>query len=130
LGTLVTGGIPLVSCLEIVARSIGTPVYSEATSSVAAKVRQGAALWSSFEETGLFPDLMVEMTKVGESSGSLAEMLGYVADFTDQEIEMRLGRLTALIEPALLLFMALVVASLLLSIYYPMLQAYSRAQGM
>lgn len=130
LGTLVAGGIPLVSCLEIVARSIGTPLYTEAINGVAVKIREGAALWSSLDETRLVPDLMVEMVKVGESSGSLAQMLQYVADFTDQEIDTRLQRMVALIEPALLVTMALIVGSLLLSIYYPLLQAYARAQGL
>ncbi len=130
LGTLVAGGIPLVSCLEIVGRSIGTPMYTDATGDVATKVREGAALWSSLDETKLFPDLMVEMVKVGESSGSLAQMLEYVADFTDQEIDVRLQRMVALVEPALLVTMALIVGTLLLSIYYPLLQAYARAQGL
>jgi type IV pilus assembly protein PilC len=129
LGTLVAGGIPLVTCLEIVGRSIGTPLFADATNRVGAKVREGGSLWSSLEETHLFPDLMIEMTKVGESSGSLAEMQEYVADFLDQEIDTKLQRLIALVEPLLLVAMALIVGTLLLSIYYPMLMAYSSATG-
>ncbi len=127
LGTLVAGGIPLVSCLEIVGRSIGTPVYADAIGRVSGKIREGGGLWTSLEETHLFPDLMIEMIKVGESSGSLAEMCEYVADFTDQEIDIKLQRLIALIEPLLLVFMALIVGTLLFSIYYPLLQVYANS---
>ncbi len=127
LGTLVAGGIPLVTCLEIIGRSIGTPLFADATARVGSRVREGGALWSSLEETHLFPDLMIEMTKVGESSGSLAEMQEYVSDFIDQEIDTKLQRLIALVEPLLLVAMALIVGTLLLSIYYPMLMAYSSA---
>lgn len=130
LGTLVAGGIPLVSCLEIVSRSIGTPVFADATSRVGNKIREGGGLWSSLEETKLFPDLMIEMVKVGESSGSLAEMLEYVSDFIDQEIDNRLQRMIALVEPLLLVAMALVVGFLLLAIYYPLLQVYASSKGM
>ncbi len=127
LATLVAGGIPLVSCLEIVARTIGTPVYGEALRTVALKVREGAALWSSLEETGLFPDMMIEMVKIGESSGSLAEMLEHVADFIDEEIEHRMQTLVSLVEPALLVFMAVMVGMMLLAIYYPLLQVYANS---
>lgn len=127
LSTLVAGGIPLVTCLEVVGRAIGTPLYSSATRDLTAKVREGAALWGTLEESRLFPDMMIEMVKVGESSGTVAEMLEHVADFTDQEIEHDLQTLTSLIEPILLVGMALMVGTLLLAIYYPLLQVYSQS---
>lgn len=128
LGTLIAGGIPMVTCLEIVGRSLASPIFGGAISRVAMKIREGAALWSSLEETNLFPDMMVEMVKVGESSGAVAEMLEHVSDFTDEEIEHELQTMVSLVEPALLVFMAVVVALLLLSIYYPLLKIYSTAQ--
>ncbi len=122
LGTLVSGGIPMVTALEIVSRAIGTPIYGHAIARVAGKIREGAALWSSLEETGLFPDMLLEMVKVGESSGTVAEMLDHVGNFTDEEIEHELQTLVSLVEPALLVGMAVVVGLLLFSIYYPLLQ--------
>ncbi len=122
LGTLVSGGIPMVTGLEIVSRAIGTPIYGQAIARVAGKIREGAALWSSLEETGLFPDMLIEMVKVGESSGTVAEMLDHVGNFTDEEIEHELQTLVSLVEPALLVGMAVVVGLLLFSIYYPLLQ--------
>jgi len=128
LSTLVAGGIPLVSSLEILSRSIGVTIFAEAISSVALKIREGAALWSALEETRLYPDLLIEMVKVGESSGSLAEMLEQVAEFTDQEIERELQTMVSLIEPLVLVFMALIIGVLLLAIYYPLLMLYANAQ--
>jgi type IV pilus assembly protein PilC len=122
LGTLVSGGIPMVTGLEIVSRAIGTPIYGQAIARVAGKIREGAALWSSREETGLFPDMLIEMVKVGESSGTVAEMLDHVGNFTDEEIEHELQTLVSLVEPALLVGMAVIVGLLLFSIYYPLLQ--------
>jgi len=122
LGTLVSGGIPMVTGLEIVSRAIGTPIYGQAIARVAGEIRDGAALWSSLEETGLFPDMLIELVKVGESSGTVAEMLDHVGNFTDEEIEHELQTLVSLVEPALLVGMAVVVGLLLFSIYYPLLQ--------
>ncbi len=128
LATLIAGGIPLVNCLEIVSRAVGVGIFRDAISDVALKIREGAALWSATEETGLFPELLVEMVKVGESSGSLPEMLEHVADFTDQEIERDLQTMVSLIEPIVLIVMALVIGFLLLAIYYPLLMVYANAQ--
>lgn len=125
LSTLVSGGIPLVTCLDVVGRAIGTPLYADATKELTAKVREGAALWSSLEDTHLFPEMMIEMVKVGESSGTVADMLEHVADFTDQEIEHELQTLTSLVEPVMLVMMAVMVGTILFAIYYPLLQVYS-----
>lgn len=128
LGTLVQGGLPLVVCLEIVARAVETPIYRAGVEQVARKVRDGSPLWSTLDETGLFPGMMIEMVKVGESSGAVAEMLDHVANFTDGEIEHKLQRLIAIIEPLMLVFMAIIVGIMLLAIYYPMLVAYSNSE--
>lgn len=127
LGTLVAGGIPLVTCLETLQRSIGSAVYEDAIRTVTNKIREGAALWQSLEETGLFSDMAIEMIKVGESSGSLPEMLAEIADFLDRELETDLQTMVSLFEPILLVTMALMVGSMLLAIYMPLLQIYSNA---
>ncbi len=130
LSTLVAGGIPLVTCLEIVARAVETPLFRDAVEGVAAKVREGAALWEMLDETELFPGMMVEMIKVGESSGALAEMLEHVADFNDEEIDHELQRAVSLVEPIMLVLMAVVVGGMLLAIYYPMLVAYANSSAL
>lgn len=126
LGTLQAGGIPLVSSLELAARAVGNAVYEKALLEVAGKVREGQSLWESLDATGLLSDIAVQMIKVGESTGALDEMLKNASDFTDEEIDANLERMMSLVEPLMLVFMALVVAVMLLSIYYPLIQAYSQ----
>jgi type IV pilus assembly protein PilC len=126
LGTLQAGGIPLVTSLELSARAVGNAVFEQHLLIVANKVREGEALWESLDKTGLFSDLTVQMVRVGESTGALDEMLKNASDFTDEEIDANLDRLMSMVEPMMLVFMALVVATMLLSIYYPLINAYSQ----
>jgi len=123
LATLQAGGIPLVPSLEIAARAVGNRVFENGLFRVAGKVREGRSLWESIEETALLTPISVEMIKVGESTGALVDMLNDVSEFTEQEIEHDLQRLVSLIEPLLLIFMAVVVGGMLLAIYLPMIQA-------
>jgi len=82
-------------------------------------VRQGQALSAALGGTRLLPPLALEMVEVGEASGSLAAMLGSVADFYEEEVNTRLSTLVAVIEPAILIFMASVVLVILLALYLP-----------
>ena len=125
LGTLVQGGIPLVSAIEIAARAVGNRLYEREMLAVANKVREGQPLWDSLEKTGLVSDMAVGMIKVGESTGALEEMLTNVATFYDEEIESALATLISLMEPAMLIFMGLIVVVMLLSIYLPLIQSYT-----
>ena len=125
LGTLTQGGIPLVTAQEIAARAVGNRVFERELLVVARKVREGQPLWESLEKTGLMTDMSVEMIKVGESTGSMEEMLTNVSSFYDDEIDSDLSTIVALMEPALLVFMGLVVATMLLAIYLPLIRSYT-----
>ena len=92
-------------------------------------VRQGEPLWRSLEATGVVSDLAIEMIKVGESTGALTEMLTNVSEFYDEEIEARLSRIVAAIEPIILVFMGGVIAVLLYAFYLPLFQLSSVAGG-
>jgi type IV pilus assembly protein PilC len=129
LGTLQAGGIPLVTSLELAARAVGNAVFEHRLLEVAEQVREGKALWESLEKTELLSDIAIQMIKVGESTGALVEMLSDVSEFTDEEIDTQLTRLVSLIEPLMLVFMAVVVATMLLSVYLPLIRAYGQAQG-
>lgn len=126
LGTLQAGGIPLVTSLDLASRAVGNVIYESALLKVTEKVREGNALWESLDATGLMSDITIQMVKVGESTGALDEMLQQASDFMDEEIGARLERLLALFEPLMLVFMAVVVAVMLLSIYYPLIQVYGQ----
>ena len=129
LATLVGAGTPLVPALEIAAGAVANRRISDAVHTVVPKVREGAELWRSLEETTQFTSLAVEMIKVGEATGSLEEMLTNVSDFYDEAIEASLQRLINLVEPIILVVMGGVIATLLLSIYLPMFSILSNIKN-
>jgi len=129
LGTLVGAGTPLVPALDISSGSISNSRVADAVTSVVPKVREGAELWRSLEETGQFTSLTVEMIKVGEATGALEDMLTNASDFYDEQIEAALQRLINLIEPVILIVMGGVIATILLSIYLPMFTILSNIRS-
>jgi len=128
LGTLLGGGTPMVPAIEIASQSVGNQLVSSKVSGIVQHVREGEPLWRSLESTGVISDLAVEMIKVGESTGALTEMLANVSEFYDEEIEARLSRVVAAIEPVILVFMGLVIATLLYAFYLPLFQLTSVGQ--
>jgi type IV pilus assembly protein PilC len=119
LSTLLTGGIPLMSALQTAADSMQSRLISHATMAAAEKVREGSPLARSLEETGVFPDLAVEMIEVGESTGALPAMLTSVAEFYEEDVQTALVAALSLIEPAILIVMGAIVAFVLISLYLP-----------
>jgi len=128
LGTLLSGGTPLVNSLEIASGTVTNRAIAAPLIRVAPRVREGQALWTSLEATALFPELSIAMVQVGEATGALESMLANVSQFYDESIEVRLARVVTLIEPAVLVIMGGVVSMLLLSVYYPMFTLMSKAQ--
>jgi len=120
LGTLLAGGTPMVPAIEIASQSVTNQLVSTRISGIVQNVREGEPLWRSLDNTGVMSDLAVEMIKVGESTGALTEMLANVSEFYDEEIEARLSRMVAAIEPLILVFMGGVIAVLLYAFYLPL----------
>lgn len=120
LGTLLSGGTPMVPSIEIASQSVTNQLMASKISGIVQNVREGEPLWRSLDETGVISDLAVEMIKVGESTGALTEMLANVSEFYDEEIEARLSRLVAAIEPVILVIMGGVIAVLLYAFYLPL----------
>ena len=125
LATLLGGGIPLVSALEIAGRSIGNRYIAGELVTVAQRVREGDSLAAAMTARGIFPDVALKMIEVGESTGALQEMLNSIADFYDEEIETNLARFVTMVEPILLVAIGLVIAGLLLALYMPLFQLSS-----
>lgn len=119
MATLLGGGLPLVPALETAAGSLNTRVISRGIRSALERVREGFPLSRSLEETGVFPDLAVEMVEVGETTGALPAMLASVAEFYEQDVENALAAAMSLIEPIILIIMGAVVAFVLISLYLP-----------
>jgi len=120
LATLLSGGIPLVPSFEIGIASVGNAYVRSKIGPTIQMVREGKPFYAALETSGIFTDMAIDMVKVGEATGSLDEMLNSVADFLDEQIETRMQRLLSLVEPMMLVFMGLIIAILLISIYLPM----------
>ncbi len=129
LSTLLAGGTPLVAALLTAADSVGTKLMARAIRQAAEGVRQGQSLHASLAASGLMPELALEMIEVGEASGALPSMLGSVAEFYEEEVNLRLARVLAWVEPGILVVMALVVAFILISLYLPVFSLSMGAAG-
>ncbi len=119
LATLLAGGLPLVPALETAGASMQSRLLAKSIGTAAHRVREGASLSKSLEETASMPDLAVEMIEVGESTGALPAMLTSVAEFYEEDVQTALTAAMALIEPAILIVMGIIVAFVLISLYLP-----------
>ena len=119
LSTLLAGGTPLVNALTTAAEAIKSKLVSESIKQASSLVRDGQSLHAALASTKLVPDLGVEMVEVGEASGALAPMLGSVAEFYEDETNQRMTTLIAVVEPVILVSMAIVIAFILISLYLP-----------
>jgi type IV pilus assembly protein PilC len=119
LSTLLQGGLPLVPSMETAGGSMSSRRILKGVMRACGRVREGQGLASSLEEQGIFPDLAVEMLEVGESTGALPAMLNSVAEFYEEDVQTALGASMALIEPLILMVMAVFVGGVLISLYLP-----------
>jgi len=119
LSTLLAGGMPLVPSLETAGASMSSRRIMNGITEAVIRVREGQGLAKSLEEQKMFPDLSVEMIEVGESTGALPAMLNSVAEFYEEDVQTALGAAMALIEPVILIIMAVFVGGILISLYLP-----------
>jgi type IV pilus assembly protein PilC len=119
LATLLQGGLPLVPAMETAGASMSSRRIVKGVMRAGVRVREGQGLASSLEEQEIFPELAVEMIEVGESTGALPAMLNSVAEFYEEDVQTALGASMALIEPLILIVMAIFVGGVLISLYLP-----------
>jgi type IV pilus assembly protein PilC len=119
LSTLLQGGLPLVPAMETAGSSMSSRRILKGVMRASIRVREGQGLAGSLEEQKIFPDLAVEMIEVGESTGALPAMLNSVAEFYEEDVQTALGASMALIEPVILIIMAIFVGGVLISLYLP-----------
>ena len=129
LATLLTGGTPLVAGLQTASDAIGSKLVRETVAQATQMVREGESLHRALASKGVLPDMALDMIEVGESSGALAPMLTSIAEFYEDEVSLKLGTLVALIEPIMLIFMGLLVAFILISLYLPIFSFSMSQQG-
>ena len=119
LSTLLQGGLPLVPAMETAGASMSSRQMLNGILNATERVKEGQSLAKSLETEKIFPDLAVEMLEVGESTGALPAMLSSVAEFYEEDVQTALGAAMALIEPLILIVMAVVVGGILISLYLP-----------
>ena len=119
LGTLLVGGIPLLPALRTAADSLGTQVLKKVLEQAEKLVREGQSLSAALRVTKIFPSLSIDMIEVGESTGALPTMLTSVAEFYEEDVSTRVTAILSLVEPAIMIFMGIFVAFVLISLYLP-----------
>ncbi len=123
LGTLVYGGVPILEAIQLAGQSAGNKVFAHTNDKIVQDVREGVPLADAMRYAGVFPPVLTHMVAIGEETGDLPKMLSRVANSLDFEVEQGLRRLTAALEPAILLVMGGVVAFVVLSIMLPIFEA-------
>jgi type IV pilus assembly protein PilC len=122
LSTLLQSGVPAVNSLEITRTVVGNRVIADATEHIRVRILEGTDIATPLKATGAFPALVGYMVSVGEQSGELEQMLDRIASSYDEEIDIATERLTAVLEPIMIIFLAVVVGYIVVSIVLPILQ--------
>lgn len=119
LATMFAAGTPLVEAMTSVAGACGNILFYEATMKMRDEVSTGTQLQTSMRETGLFPNMVIQMVQIGEEAGSLDQMLNKVADFFEEEVDNAVDSLTSLLEPMIMAFLGVVIGGLVVAMYLP-----------
>jgi len=119
LSTMFAAGVPLVEALDSVGGAAGNAVFSEATEQIQRDVSTGTSLTTSMQSVNLFPVMVLQMTSIGEESGSLDQMLGKAADFYEEEVDEAVKSLSSLMEPFIIVILGTVIGGIVVSMYLP-----------
>jgi len=119
LGTLITSGVPMLEAMDITARTSGNAVIEQAIQTVKKAIEGGRTIVDPLRETGVFPNMVVQMIGVGEATGAMDQMLTKIADFYDDEVDAAVAALTSLIEPVMMVVLGGVVGGFLIAMYLP-----------
>jgi type IV pilus assembly protein PilC len=125
LGTLVTSGVPILQALNITRDTAGNVVISQAISKVHEAVKEGESIVTPLTSSGVFPNMVISMVDVGEETGQLPEMLLKVADVYDDEVDNAVTALTSILEPIMIVILALVVGSVVFALFLPLIKMIS-----
>lgn len=117
--TLVKSGVPILSALEIVAKTSGNKRIEKAIGTLSDSVKKGEGLAGPLEKSGVFPSMVVRMIAIGEETGELEEMLIKIADFYDTQVDAAVSGLTSLIEPLVILFLGVVIGGIVIALFLP-----------
>ncbi len=125
LSTMLGAGVPILEALQVVAKTAGNKVIEEAVFRVADAIAEGRPISEPLEETGVFPNMVVQMINVGESVGALDAMLEKIADFYDEEVDQAVANLTSMIEPFMMVFLGGLIGGIVVAMYLPIFKLSS-----
>ena len=129
LGTLVSSGVPILQALTIVKETAGNVVISNAVSKVHESVKEGETITAPLESSAVFPPMVVSMVDVGEQTGALPEMLLRIADNYEEEVDNAVAAMTSLLEPIMIVALAVIVGSIVIAMFLPLIAAITQMSG-
>jgi type IV pilus assembly protein PilC len=129
LGTLVSSGVPILQALTIVKETSGNVVISQAVADVHESVKEGETITAPLEASRVFPPMVVSMVDVGEQTGALPEMLMKIADSYDEEVDNAVASMTSLLEPIMIVFLAVIVGSIVIAMFLPLIDLMNTVGG-
>ncbi len=129
LSTMLQSGVPILDALQVVAKTSGNKVIEAAVFRVASGISEGRPIAEPLEESGVFPNMVVQMINVGESVGALDTMLGKIADFYDEEVDQAVTNLTSMIEPFMMVFLGGMIGGIVVAMYLPIFSMASVIGG-
>jgi type IV pilus assembly protein PilC len=129
LGTLVSSGVPILQALNIVKETAGNVIISNAVVKVHESVKEGETITAPLEASGVFPPMVISMVDVGEQTGALPEMLLKIADNYDEEVDNAVSAMTSLLEPIMIVFLAVIVGSIVIAMFLPLIKMITLMSG-
>jgi type IV pilus assembly protein PilC len=126
LGTLVSSGVPILQALTIVKETAGNVIISNAVASIHESVKEGETITAPLETAGVFPPMVISMVDVGEQTGALPEMLLKIADNFDEEVDNAVAAMTSLLEPIMIVCLAVIVGSIVIAMFMPLIDLMNR----
>ncbi len=129
LGTLVSSGVPILQALNIVRETAGNVIIANAVVKIHESVKEGETITAPLEGSGVFPPMVVSMVDVGEQTGALPEMLMRIADDYDEQVDNAVAAMTSLLEPIMIVFLAVIVGSIVIAMFLPLIAMISNLSG-
>jgi len=129
LGTLVSSGVPILQALTIVKETAGNVIIANAVAKVHESVKEGETITAPLEASRVFPPMVISMVDVGEQTGALPEMLLKIADNYDEEVDNAVSAMTSLLEPIMIVFLAVLVGSIVIAMFLPLIAMISNLSG-
>ena len=129
LGTLLSSGVSILEALDVTAKTAGNMVIRRALESMIGAISEGKTITEPLKATGIFPPMVVQMVAVGEESGGLDQMLNKIADFYDEEVNAAVEALTSIMEPIIIVVLAVILGGTLIAMYMPMFDMVNAVSG-